>query len=132
FLTVERHYLEDVGVDFDFSINTGADKKINRGAPVSFSQSSFSPTGGFTSGAALDTGQRGNIATSIAPSLVTSLTYIDDFQLSFLIRATQAQGAASKLTAPRLTLYNGQRAYILVATNQAYVSDLQPVVGSNS
>src|SRR4029453_3343897 len=34
--------------------------------------------------------------------------------------------------APRVTLFNGQRAYVLVATTRAYVSDLQPSVGSSA
>jgi len=34
------------------------------------------------------------------------------------------------LTAPRITLFNGQRAYVLVAVQRAYVSNLTPVVST--
>ncbi len=42
-----------------------------------------------------------------------------------LIRADQT---ATQLTAPRLTVFNGQRAAVTVETQQAYVSNLTPVV----
>ena len=59
-------------------------------------------------------------------------TFLDDFQASVIVNATQAQETDSQITAPRVTLFNGQRAFVLVATTQAYVSDLTPVVGSNA
>jgi type II secretory pathway component GspD/PulD (secretin) len=34
------------------------------------------------------------------------------------------------VTAPRVTLFNGQRAYVLVVRQQSYVSNLTPVVGA--
>ena len=46
----------------------------------------------------------------------------------FLIRAVQANVNTTSLTAPRLTLWNGQWANIEVSTVQAYVSGLTPVV----
>jgi type II secretory pathway component GspD/PulD (secretin) len=57
---------------------------------------------------------------------------MDDIQVNFLIEATQAHSATRSLAAPRLTLYNGQRAYVTVATQQAYVADLTPVVAENA
>ncbi|MFT3788797.1 MAG: hypothetical protein QM770_21940 [Tepidisphaeraceae bacterium] len=36
------------------------------------------------------------------------------------------------LTAPRVTVFNGQRAFVVVSTQQSYVSDLEPVVGSGA
>src|SRR5204863_7176259 len=60
------------------------------------------------------------------------ITSTDDFQVSAIIRATEAEQSSTTITAPRVTLFNGQRAYVLVATSRAYVSDLNPVVGSNA
>ena len=45
-----------------------------------------------------------------------------------LIRAQEADPTARQLTAPRLTLFNGQKAVLWVETQQAYVSSLTPVV----
>lgn len=50
--------------------------------------------------------------------------FLNDAQVNSLLRAAQASPKATIVTAPRITLYNGQRAYALVATQQAYVSDL--------
>jgi general secretion pathway protein D len=46
-----------------------------------------------------------------------------------LLRATQATRNATVVTAPRVTLFNGQRAYVLVATQLAYVSDISSNTG---
>ena len=47
-----------------------------------------------------------------------------------LLRATEATVRSSELTAPRLTLFNGQRAYVAFVNEQFYVSNLTPVVGN--
>jgi type II secretory pathway component GspD/PulD (secretin) len=49
--------------------------------------------------------------------------------VNFLIRATQASINSTVLTAPRVTVFNGQSAFVLVAQQQAYVSDLEAVTG---
>ncbi|MGN6504117.1 MAG: hypothetical protein ACTHM6_01000, partial [Tepidisphaeraceae bacterium] len=168
FLTVQRNFLEDVGVDFDFYFNfnnnalagqpvggtfnalngnTGTTagtglfsaanvtdpvtgKAVTGVAPVAVQQNSST----FTQASNLVTGVNGNLASSFAqPSLTTTINaFLDDFQASILIRATQGNQNVTQLTAPRLTLFNGQRAYIIVSTQQAYVSDLTPVVGQSS
>jgi len=56
-------------------------------------------------------------------------SFLDDFQVNFLIRATQASINSTTLTAPRVTVFNGQSAFVLVAQQQAYVSDLEAVTG---
>jgi len=59
-------------------------------------------------------------------------TFLDDVQVDFLLEATQADETSRTLTAPRITLFNGQRAYITVATQRAYVASYEPVVGDSS
>ena len=127
FLKVQRDFLEEIGVDFDFSFNN-VSSKINNGGPIQFNQNSAD----FTQFQKLDTGIPGNLSGLLSgPSLTTTLTYLDDFQASLLIRATEAQQTSSTITAPRITLYNGEEAFVAVNTQQAYVSSLTPVVGSN-
>ena len=62
--------------------------------------------------------------------LVVSGSYVDNLTVNFLIRAVQANQNTTSLTAPRLTLFSGQRAVIIVETQQAYVSNLTPVVAA--
>ena len=77
-----------------------------------------------------------NLGTSIGtnvttPSMSVQGTFLDDFQVDFLIQATQAHEATRSLTAPRITLFNGQTAYVTVSTQQAYIADLEPIVAEN-
>ena len=65
-------------------------------------------------------------------ALGLSGTYLDNFAVQFLLRATQAQQNSTVVTAPRVTLSNGQRGYVVVSTQTAYVSDLEPIVGTRS
>jgi type II secretory pathway component GspD/PulD (secretin) len=71
-------------------------------------------------------------STVTTPSLSVAGTFLNDIQVDFILDATQANSSSRSLTAPRLTLFNGQRAYVTISTQQAYVSDLEPVVSDNS
>ncbi|MHC4976653.1 MAG: hypothetical protein ACYTF7_08615 [Planctomycetota bacterium] len=66
------------------------------------------------------------------PALGTALTFLDDIQVDILLEATEADRRSVQLTAPRLTFTNGSSATISVVTQTAFVSDLQPVVGTRS
>ena len=68
---------------------------------------------------------------AIAPAFSIIGSFLDNLQVDFLIRATQANSRSTILQAPRLTLYNGQRAWVAILQEQAYVSDLTPVVADN-
>ncbi|MCC6424751.1 MAG: hypothetical protein IT447_14850 [Phycisphaerales bacterium] len=139
FLTVQRNFMEDVGLDVDFSFNNQG-KVGTHWSPVSVNQNSSSFT------ANPDTTLPGSLSSSFANqgsgsssntgalNLSTGYgnAFLDDFQVSLLLRATQASQHSTLVTAPRITLFNGQRAYVLVATQRAYVSDLNPVVANNA
>jgi type II secretory pathway component GspD/PulD (secretin)/tetratricopeptide (TPR) repeat protein len=66
------------------------------------------------------------------PALGIAGTFLDDIQVDFLIEATQADQRTVTLTAPRLTFMNGKAANLAVSTQQAYVSALNPVVGTSA
>lgn len=66
------------------------------------------------------------------PALGIAGQFLDDIQVDFLVKATQADRRNVQLTAPRLTFANGQIANIVVATQVAFVSDLTPVVSQSS
>jgi len=67
-----------------------------------------------------------------SPALSTGFTYLDDVQIDLLVQATQADQRNSVLTAPRLTLFNGQRSWISIAKGITYVSGLEPITGNNA
>lgn len=67
-----------------------------------------------------------------APAISSSGTFLDDVQVNYLIEATQADSRTRTLTAPRVTIFNTQRAYVTVGTMQAYVSEFEPVVSDNA
>ncbi len=67
-----------------------------------------------------------------SPAMGIAGQFLDGIQVDFLLQATQADRRSIQLTAPRLTFTNGQTANIYVATQTAFVSDLQPVVGDSS
>jgi general secretion pathway protein D len=64
------------------------------------------------------------------PALSVGLSFLDDLQVDLLVQATQADRRSVVMTAPRLTFFNGQRAWVAVTTQQAFVSALTPVTGT--
>lgn len=54
-----------------------------------------------------------------------STTFLDAAQVDLLLRAVQEGKDSRVVTAPRITLFNGQRAYVAVMTQRAYVSGYQ-------
>jgi general secretion pathway protein D len=129
FLSVSKSFLEDVGFDMDIVFNAENPDKFS---PINVLQNSTGITSGPT------TGIPGSISSKLTggdtplTALTLGGTYLDNFQVNFLLQATQAAQTSTTLTAPRVTLFNGQRAYVLVATQRAYVSNLDAVVGNNT
>src|SRR5262249_2953557 len=66
------------------------------------------------------------------PALSVGISYLDDIQVDLLIKATQADQRNVVLTAPRLTLFNGQRSWISVAKAISFISGLTPVTGASA
>ncbi len=156
FLVVQRNYLEDIGVNASFTFNplqqagnSRSGYNSSRFTPITVSQSSvtdnttFTDANGNVTNSA--TGSRqldwiSNVGNTSVPGsiaanpadypnpIVIQGSYVDNFTVNFLIRAVEANQSTVNLTAPRLTLFSGQRAVLIVETQQAYVSDLTPVV----
>ena len=74
----------------------------------------------------------GNTLMSLAPAMGVNIQYMDDIQVDLLIKATQADSRAVTLTAPRLTFFNGQGAWISINKQEAYVAGLQASTGDAS
>lgn len=146
FITVQRNFLEEVGVDFDFQFNVnyglfpdGVDPDASV-SPINVNQNTFN----FTNPLALGTGVAGNLAGTGNSNFVgggedditgdpTGVNILlDNFRASLLVRATQLSQRATSLSAPRITLRDGGSSYIAVSTDTAYVSDLSPIVATGT
>jgi len=89
-------------------------------------------TGSYAFASPAGTGIGENISSIVAAdALDVRGTFLDDVQVDFIISATQAHSATRTLTAPRITIYNGQRAYITVGLEQAYISGYEPEIAEN-
>ena len=139
FLVVQESFMEEVGLDFDFQIN---EIGSNFG-PISIAQDSYSvaqrPNTILTPSRLQLEGGGGTIpgpgaflpVEGFLPrtdrSMNLGVAYIDDLEVNLLIQATQANQRSVILTAPRVTFFNGQRAYVLVTEQVSFISDLEPV-----
>jgi type II secretory pathway component GspD/PulD (secretin) len=120
---------------FDYNGNGNTTDAGEAGAGVT-NPRSWSPIGFLSDSLGLTNSLvEGDFATSVvnaSPALGIAGQFLDDIQVDFLVTATQADKRTVQLTAPRLTFTNGQTANIFVVTQQAFISDLQPVVGDSA
>ncbi len=68
----------------------------------------------------------------VGPAFSLFGSFLDNIQVDFLIRATQADSRSTVLTAPRLVLFNGQNSWIAVTLSQNFISQLTPVVATGA
>ncbi len=108
------------------------------GIPPSFNDMTPIPvqqgTLGLADPSALNTGIPGSIAQSsnFGPAMQIAGSYLDNLQVDFLIRATQANRRSSIAQAPRLMLFNGQRAWVAIRRSRQYVSTVTPTVAEGA
>jgi general secretion pathway protein D len=140
FITLNDDFFERIGVDFDFNIddNTGLNSadlvKLDDEGPditigldpngnptfdldIPFTQGSFASTtptfGGF------DANSAANIGFAI----------LSDIEAFFLIQAAQGDTRTNVLQAPKVTLFNGQTAFVSDTAQRPFVTSVIPVVG---
>ena len=136
FLTVSRHFLDEVGVNLSFTIDPnspttagGVPSGSNHFSPVTISNG----TSGFTANPS--TGLPGSIGTNPISGLGISGIYgnlLDDFRVSLLLNALEASSRLSIVHAPRVTLQNGQGATMYQLTYIPYVSSLNVSVATGA
>lgn len=130
FLFVDNNFLEEFGVDLDmtFAGNNGLSPiTVNQGhAPT---QSNGSPgMAGRPSNSLTPSAWKNSTSSGAQPQAMTlGASYLSDLQVDLLVSATQARRTGATLTAPRITFFNGQRAYVLVGRQVAFVSNLEPI-----
>jgi len=68
-------------------------------------------------------------AGSGASGLTMQSTWLEPFQINTILRAVQEKSDVRQLTAPVITAHNGQRVYVSVITQRAYIADYELVSG---
>jgi beta-lactamase regulating signal transducer with metallopeptidase domain len=72
--------------------------------------------------ATLDESLRQKLMPSFQSKDKPGVAFLTDEDVQAVLGATKQQEQSTIITAPRLTLFNGQRAYVMVGTDRAYVS----------
>jgi type II secretory pathway component GspD/PulD (secretin) len=117
FLVVNENFLEDIGLDIDFTNNLGG----NWGQ-VTFEQNSTFITESAPTQVPLSFGDIGASAAAVAGGYGSIL---DDLQVAFLLRATVAHRDAKSLNAPVATVLSGESANFNI--NRTLMFALPPI-----
>jgi general secretion pathway protein D len=113
FITVSSSYLEDIGGYLDFYFT----KLGSHWSNIHVYQYSEDFTANISTGVT-------SIGEDITfPALTFTGSFLDDVQVDFFLRATQANRDTRILNAPRLTLLNGTQAQIWVGEARQYVTN---------
>jgi Flp pilus assembly secretin CpaC len=147
FITINDQFFERIGIDFNAKVK---DNGVNAGNVGLFQPST--PTGlsntvglqkqttgtfpSFTADLDIPFNQNSFQATAIPPggTLATGglnfgFAILSDIEAYFLIEAAQGDLRSNVLNAPKVTLFNGQQAFVADATQRPFVVGVIPVVG---
>jgi general secretion pathway protein D len=135
FITISDSFFERIGINFNVDIDdnvsifpgddSGPSATVGldaTGAPtsdldLSFTQGSFGSTtpafGGFDAATAANFG----------------FAILSDIEVFFLLQAAQGDTRTNVLQAPKVTLFNGQQAFISDTSQRPFVTSVVPVVG---
>ena len=125
---VTNEFFEQFGINWGLTIPAGAlgpssgAISINNGAG---NQVALGQVGG-----TLSTSQQSFLSQGALNMTGTFGTVLDNFQLSLFLQATQMDTRAVSVAAPRVTLFNGQQASILITREQGYISNFNQQINS--
>jgi type II secretory pathway component GspD/PulD (secretin) len=130
FLSVSENFLEDIGLDMDMQYDFGGKWGI-----ATFNQGS-STVAAPSVGTGI-AGNLGNIATENPGASITGGygSVLDDLQVTFLLRATQARNDSKSLAAPKVTVLSGETATFSLMDMVSYAlppTETQGVFSSDS
>ena len=136
FLFVTQNFLEEVGLDIDVFLNDSPSWVAGQPGFIQSSADKARAQSTTVDGTLAPVGDAalafGSIAAAGGGALAASPLglLIDDLQVNVLIRATQQDTRNITLNTPRLTIFNNdlRPAYITIAQQTAFVSDLEPIV----
>ncbi|HUB25938.1 MAG TPA: hypothetical protein VL992_10960, partial [Tepidisphaeraceae bacterium] len=126
FLTVTRDFLDNVGLNLSatFNLNRGANSVFSTVPVTNIATNSFtnSPS---VAGAAVD------LAGLTTPTSI-AFTYLDDFEVNFMLQAVEASENTSLVNAPKVTVFNGGSAVLINAESVQYISSLTPILAAGA
>lgn len=142
FITLSDNFFERIGVDFDFNIDDNVTQTA--GQVISSDQGpsvtiGLDPAGNPTPNLDLQFRQ-GSFTGGTVPTFpgigfdpATAGTFgfaiLSDIEAFFLIQAAQGDTRSNILQAPKVTLFNGQQAFISDTSQRPFVTSIIPVVG---
>lgn len=152
FITLNDNFFERIGVSFDFDINSnvqgkGLDVEGKGGQAIN---SSFSDTNNSNRTAVVGMGTPRTFSADLDipftqnsygltipqfggfdPSAGATLGFaiLSDIEAYFFIQAAQGDTRSNILQAPKITLFNGQQAYVSDTSQSPFVISVIPVVG---
>src|ERR1700744_6232244 len=130
---VTNEFFEQFGINWGLTIPAGAlgpssgAISINNGSGNGANTAALGQLGGTLSGSQTSFLGAPNGALSFQGTFGTVL---DNFQLSLFLQATQMDTRAVSVAAPRVTLFNGQTASILITREQGYISNFNQQINS--
>ncbi len=144
FVQVQDDFLEDIGVSW-----SGLDRDattdlagIANNIPAGFASDPAKRTGGWDAydlrGVILNTttnsiiGYSPNTGYQAGEGLNLSYALLGNFQAEVILNAIQKTQRGHTLLAPRITVFNTQRAYMMVATVQAYIADYEGLIATQA
>jgi type II secretory pathway component GspD/PulD (secretin) len=124
FLLVGENFLEDIGLDVDFDAWLG--DKLTRWEFRQDSSSIAKPTDTGITGSLVPalTGEGGAEVAAMTATGGYGNFILDDLEVSIILRATQAHRDAKSLTAPKVTVLNGEMATFRVQRYRRYPYDV--------
>lgn len=139
FITINDNFFERIGIDFDFDIDDNSNSARTGNIPDDGSPSvvvGLDPTGQITTDGDLSFTQ-GSFASTVPqfggfdPATAANFGFaiLSDIEVFFLLQAAQGDSRTNVLQAPKVTLFNGQQAFVSDTTQRPFVTSIIPVVG---
>ncbi len=135
-ITLTDNFFERIGVDFDFEIDDNVDPaqiQDDTGSSVMFGMDSQGPTVDldmvFDQNDAYNSAIPMFGAYDAGTAAQFGFAILSDIEVFFLLEVAQGDTRSNVLTAPKVTLFNGQTASVSDLSQRPFVTGLSPVVG---
>ncbi len=139
FITINDSFFERIGIDFEFDIDDNVAPNLLANPPDDTGPSmavGLDPTGAFTTDGDLSFTQ-GSFGSAVPqfggfdPATAANFGFaiLSDIEVFFLLQAAQGDSRTNVLQAPKVTLFNGQQAFVSDTTQRPFVTSVIPVVG---
>ncbi|HEV2972113.1 MAG TPA: hypothetical protein VGY55_19225 [Pirellulales bacterium] len=149
FITLSDNFFEQIGVNFNFNIPSSTSGVSSIGSKhipsqvVGYGDTAGNPTApqaiGFGQNPALPIQFNNGSTFPVAPPDLASFSnttpgtfgfaILSDIEAFFLVQALQGDDRTNVLQAPKVTLFNGQQAFVSDTSQRPFVTSVIPVVG---